>query len=286
METRRFGRTDHLSTVAIFGGAAFWDMPQSEADEAFEKVIAARVNHIDVAPSYGKAEKLLGPWMERIHKNYFLGCKTMERTKEGAKAEMEQSLENLRVDSFDLYQFHCVDSLEELDKITSPGGAMEAMVEAKEKGLTRYIGITSHGMDAPKVLIEAIDRFDFDSVLFPVNFILFADDSYRQSAGDLISKCNDRDIGIMTIKSVSKGGWGDKQKSHTTWYQPFTEMDEIQTAVNFVLSQEVTGLCTAGDTSLLPKLIKACQEFTPMSGAEQEDLIKLAPKLAAKEPIF
>lgn len=286
METRRFGRTDHMSTVAIFGGAAFWDMPQSEADKAFEKVISAGVNHIDVAPSYGKAEKLLGPWMERLRENYFLGCKTMERTKDGAVAEMEQSLKNLQVEYIDLYQFHFVASYEELDKITSPGGAMEAVLEAREKGLTRFIGITSHGMDAPKVLIEALDRFDFDSVLFPINFILYADESYRQSAGDLIAKCNTRNVGIMSIKAISKGGWGDRQKSYNTWYQPFSEMDDIQTAVNFALSQEITGLCTAGDTSLLPKVLKACQEFTPLTETQQENLINRAPKLAAKEPIF
>jgi predicted aldo/keto reductase-like oxidoreductase len=286
METRRFGRTGHLSTVAIFGGAAFWDMPQSEADEAFEIVLSAGVNHIDVAPSYGKAEKLLGPWMERVREDYFLGCKTMERTKAGAKAEMEQSLNYLKVEYFDLYQFHFVDSYEELDKIFSPGGAMEAMLKAKEKGLTRFIGITSHGMDAPKVCIEALNRFDFDSVLFPINFVLYADEAYRLSAVELIAKCNVRDVGAMTIKSISKGGWGDRQKSYNTWYQPFSEMDEIQTAVNFVLSQKITGLCTAGDTTLLPKVLKACQEFTPLTESQQEDLINLAPTLAAKEPIF
>lgn len=166
MERRRFGRTGHASSVAILGAAAFGKITQAEADSAIENAIALGVNHIDVAPSYGDAEARLAPWMPRLRKRMFIGCKTLERTREGALAELHRSLARLRVRAFDLYQIHAVTSMEELDKVTAPGGALEAMIEAREQGLTRYIGITGHGINAPLVFLEALKRFDFDSVLF------------------------------------------------------------------------------------------------------------------------
>ena len=167
METRRFGRTEHLSTVAIFGAAAFWEISQPEADRVMELVIASGVNHIDVAPSYGQAEQRIGPWMGRERSRFFLGCKTMERTRAGAWTELHQSLELLQSEAFDLYQLHAITSFEELDAVTAPGGALEALVEAKQAGLIRHIGITGHGVNAPAIYLEALRRFDFDSGHFP-----------------------------------------------------------------------------------------------------------------------
>src|SRR5512141_2059882 len=139
METRRFGRTGHMSTIAIFGGAAFWEISQEDADKVMESVIAAGINHIDVAPSYGQAEERIGPWMPRERERFFLGCKTMERTREGAWAEMQQSLKRLQTDRFDLYQCHAVTTMEELDAITMKDGALEAIERARREGLTKYI---------------------------------------------------------------------------------------------------------------------------------------------------
>jgi len=283
METRRFGRTGHESTVAIFGAAAFWQIPQVEADKMMERVIAAGVNHIDVAPSYGEAEVRIGPWMERERKRFFLGCKTMERTKEGAAAELRRSLKRLRTDSFDLFQLHAVTKMEELDQITAPGGALEAVIEAREQGLTRYIGITGHGADAPAIYLEALRRFDFDTVLFPLNFVQYANPTYRRNAEELLSQCAARDVGTMIIKSICERPWGDLPKTNTTWYKPFADAEHIQLAVNFALSQDVTGLCTAGDTTVLPLVLDACARFTPMSKAEQEALIATANQY---EPLF
>ncbi|MGB6421299.1 MAG: aldo/keto reductase, partial [Anaerolineales bacterium] len=178
MEKRRLGRTGHLSTVAIFGAAAFWDVDQSEADQIMELVISHGINHIDVAPSYGLAEVRLCPWLSRERDRFFVGCKTMERSKEGASMEMRQSLDRLNIDHFDLYQIHAVTNLEELDAVTRPGGALEAIIEAREAGLTRSIGITGHGVDAPALFLEAIRRFDFDTVLFPLNFIQYGDSTF------------------------------------------------------------------------------------------------------------
>lgn len=283
MEKHRFGRTGHLSTVAIFGSAAFWQATQAEADVAMEQVIAAGVNHIDVAPSYGLAEERLGPWLARERDRFFLGCKTMERTKADAATELRRSLERLRVDAFDLYQIHAVTSMEELDQATGPGGALGAILDARAEGLTRFIGITGHGVDAPAVFLEALRRFDFDSVLFPINFVLYANPIYRRNAEELLRQCHARDVGVMVIKAIAKGPWGDRPKIYNTWYEPFGDASHIRQAVNFALSQDVTGLCTAGDITLLPLFLRACEQFTPMSAAQQEALIASADEY---EPLF
>jgi len=283
MQTRRFGRTDHKSTVAIFGAAAFSQVDQAEADAAMEKVIAAGVNHIDVAPSYGEAEERVGPWLGRERDRFFVGCKTMERSKAGAALELRQSLERLQIDHFDLYQLHAITSIEELDEVTRPGGALEAIIQARDAGLTRYIGITGHGIDSPAVFVEALRRFDFDTVLFPLNFVQYANPIFRQNSEELLRQCRAKDVGTMIIKSITKGPWGEQIKTHNTWYQPFTDAEHIQQAVNFVLSQDVTGLCTAGDTRLLPLVLRACEDYVALSESEQEALIATAE---AYEPLF
>ena len=283
METRRFGRSGHMSTVAIFGAAALGQATQAETDSIMEQVIAAGVNHIDVAPSYGIAEERLGPWMSRERERFFLGCKTMERTKAGAAAEMRRSLERLQVESFDLYQIHAITSFEELDSVTRPGGALEAILEARQVGLTRYIGITGHGVNAPAIFLEALRRFDFDSVLFPINFIQYANPVFRQNAEELLRQCSARDVGTMIIKSITSRPWGERTRTYNTWYLPFDDLEHIQQAVNFVLSQPVTGLCTAGDIQLVPLVLQACESFTPMAVAEQEALITTA---SGYEPLF
>ncbi len=283
MKTRLFGRTGHMSTAAIFGAASFWEVTQAEADAVMEKVIAAGVNHIDVAPSYGLAEERLAPWLARERNRFFLGCKTMERTREGAATELRRSLERLQVDTFDLYQLHAVTSMEELDQATGPGGALEAVLDGREEGLTHFIGITSHGVDAPAVLLEALRRFDFDSVLFPLNFVLYANPVYRRNAEELLRQCRTRDVGIMIIKAIAKGPWGDRPKVYNTWYEPFDDAAHIQQAVNFALSQDVTGLCTVADVTLLSLFLEACEHFTPISAAQQEVLVASA---AEYEPLF
>jgi aryl-alcohol dehydrogenase-like predicted oxidoreductase len=283
MEKRRFGRTGHQSTVAIFGAAALWEIEQKEADRVMESIIEAGINHIDVAPSYGQAELRIGPWMKSERERFFLGCKTMERTKEGALREMRESLTRLQTDSFDLYQCHAITTMDELDAIFAKGGALEAMVEAREKGLTQYIGITGHGVDAPRIYLEALRRFDFDSVLFPLNFVQMANPRFRESAEELIRVCKAKDIGTMVIKSITKGPWGDKPKTAATWYEPFDKMDEIQRGIDFVLSHDVTGVCTAGDVTILPMVIKACENFTPLSPQEKEAMIESGSQF---DPLF
>ncbi|MEP7137588.1 MAG: aldo/keto reductase [Chloroflexota bacterium] len=283
MQTRRFGRTGHMSTIAIFGAAAFWEISQADADTVMEQVIEAGINHIDIAPSYGQAEQRVGPWMPRIRDNFFLGCKTMERTKQGAWDEMQRSLKLLQTETFDLYQCHAITTMEELDAITMQGGALEAFVEARQRGLIKYIGITGHGVNAPQIYLEALRRFEFDSVLFPLNFVQMAIPEFRKNAEELIAVCKAKDVGTMIIKTITKAPWGERPHTANTWYEPFDQMDEIQRAVNFGLSYEVTGLCTAGDTRILPMVLQACENFTPVNAAEREEMIQFAKQF---EPLF
>ena len=283
METRRFGRTGHFSTLAILGGAAFGTIDQATADAAMERVIAVGVNHIDIAPSYGNAEERLGPWVARERQRFFLGCKTTERSRDGAAAELRRSLERLHTDKFDLYQLHSVKTMEDLDAVTTRGGALQAAIAARDAGLTRFIGITGHGLQAPAVFLEALRRFNFDTVLFPINARLFANADYRRNADALLRECRTRDVGVMAIKSVTKGPWGDRPHTHATWYEPFTDAAHIQRAVNFALSQDITGLCTVGDVTVLPLFLDACAHFTRMSTADQEAMTADAMQY---EPLF
>jgi predicted aldo/keto reductase-like oxidoreductase len=283
MEKRRLGRTEHMSTVAIFGAAAFIQSTQAAADESMELVLKHGVNHIDVAPSYGDAEERIAPWMAAHRDQFFLGCKTHERSKEGAEEGLMRSLEYIGTDHFDLYQLHSISTLQKLDAVTRSGGALDAIRQAKGRGLTRFIGITGHGPEVPEVLIEALARFDFDTVLFPLNSILLGIPEYIQPALELLKRCKEKDVGVMIIKSITKGPWGDKPRTHAPWYEPFTQEADIQKAVSFVLSQEVTGICTVSDMQLLPLVLRACENYTALNSQDQDEMIEDSRMY---EPIF
>ncbi len=274
MQTRKLGRTGHLSTVAIFGGAAFWDITQSVADTVMEQVIAAGVNHIDVAPQYGMAEERLGPWLKRERQRFFLGCKTLERTADASWNNLQTSLNRLQVEQLDLYQIHAITTQEELDAVLQKGGAIETLVKAREEGITRFLGITGHGMQSPALFLQAIHRFDFDTVMFPLNFGLMGQEAYRKDAMALIEACQQRNIGRMIIKSITQAPWKERPKTHTTWYEPYHTPATVQEAINFVLSHDVTGVCMAGDITVLPMVLQACEQFSPLSEDEQNALME------------
>lgn len=276
MQKRRFGRTGHMSSIIIFGAFAVGQLPQEEADTAMRMVLDHGVNHIDVAPSYSDAELRLGPWLERYRERFFVGCKTMLRGREEAREELSRSLERLRIDSFDLYQLHAVTTMEELDACFAPGGSMEAILAARDEGLTRYVGITSHGFQAPAVHLEALRRFDFDSVLFALNFKLWAEEAYRRDALKLLEVTAERDVGTMVIKALSRAPWGDRERRYHTWYEPFDDAGMIERVLRFTLSQPVTGAISSGDARLLPMIFDAAQRFEPMSEEEQLELVATA----------
>jgi aryl-alcohol dehydrogenase-like predicted oxidoreductase len=259
-----------------FGSFAVARLDQAAADGAIQAALDHGVNHFDVAPTYGDAELRLQPWMGRIRGSIFLGCKTKERTRDGAKAQLNRSLERLDTDHVNLYQLHAVAKLPELDACTGRGGALEALVEAREDGLTDFLGITSHTHDAPRTLLAALERFPFDTVMFPLNFVLWSDPDYRRDAERLLQVCRERGVGVQVIKTIAKAPWEDRPRTTNTWYEPFTEQDMIDRAVAFNLSQPVTTLCSVGDATLLPKFLEAAERYRPMDPAAQKELLETA----------
>jgi len=280
MEKRRLGRTEHMSSVLTFGAAALWQVTEGEAETAIEMAVEHGINHIDVAPSYGQAEIRLGPWLEKHHKEVFLACKTTERGKAGAWESMKRSLERLRVDRFDLFQFHGVNDLEALNVILGPGGALEAVLEAREQKLVGHIGITGH---RPFVHVEAIQRFEFETVLFPLNRVLAAHRNDYTDFSVLVDLARQRDVGMIAIKSVAKRPWQGPMHMHRTWYEPFDRQADIEKCLWYTLSQGVTTAAMPGDLSLWPLVIDAAERYRPLDEAEQEEVVSEARRY---QPIF
>lgn len=280
MEKRRLGKTEHMSSIITFGSAALWQVSQAEADAAIELAIEHGVNHFDVAPSYGEAEMRLGPWMQKHHKEVFLACKTTERGKTGAWESIKRSLELLKADYFDLFQFHGVDDLETLNVVLGPMGALEAVLEAKEQGLVRHIGITGH---RPFVQIEALNHFDFDTLLFPVNRVLAA---HRNDFNDflpLLEIARQKDVGTIGIKAITKRPWEAAMRMYRTWYEPFDEQEEIDKSLWYALSQGINTAAMPADLHLWPLVIDAAERFRVLDTREQEETIS---EVKQYKPLF
>ncbi|PZE22080.1 aldo/keto reductase [Paenibacillus xerothermodurans] len=267
MEKRRMGRIGYNSSVVMFGAASLGQVTQEEADASIAHALKHGVNHFDTAASYGDAELRMGPWMPRMRDDIFLATKTGERTKDKAKAEIYRSLERLQVDGIDLLQLHAVGTIEELDKCTAKGGSLEAALEAKEEGIVKHIGITGHGHQAPSTHLEALGRFDFDTVLLPLNYRLYSLPEYRDPFDRLLEETGKRDVALRVIKAIAKGPWpADAQRPYSTWYEPFDNQAIIDACVHFVMSfPGVSGFATAGDVHLFPKIVDAAQRFGSMS---------------------
>ena len=273
MEKRRLGRTEHHSTVVTIGTAGLGKVTQEVADRSVELMLQHGVNHVDIAPTYGEAMERMAPWIKKIRGDVFLGSKTRARTKSEAWDNIHSIMERLGVESFDLFQLHSVGLMEDLDTVTGPGGALEALVEMKEQGLTRFIGITGHGPNVPKVHLEALRRFDFDTIMFPLSASIFKNPSYKESALELLATANERDLGVQTIKMLARGGWGDRERETSTWYDPHREQPEIDKALWWVLSQPMHTAPSAGEVTLWPKVLDAAERFSPLTASQQEEVI-------------
>jgi aryl-alcohol dehydrogenase-like predicted oxidoreductase len=276
MERRALGRTGHQSSVAILGGAAFWESTVDIVAATFAQAVAAGVNHLDIAPQYGMAEDLAGEVLPGYRDQLFVACKTLRRDADGARAELERSLGKLRTDRFDLYQMHAVNSDEELDAVLAPGGAGETLVRARDEGLVGAIGITGHFQEVPRLFRTAVERLDLDTVLLPVNAPMLALPDYRANYEALLELAAARGVGVMAIKAVARGPWRTAEHTASTWYEPHRDAQAIREAVRFTLSQPVTGFCLPGDVSLHPATLAAAQEFTPMPAEEIEARIAAA----------
>ena len=247
MEKRTLGRTGHQSTVVTFGAAGIGRVTQDVADRAIQLVLDHGVNHLDIAPTYGEAMERMAPWMPEIRNRLFLGSKTRMRTKAEAWDDIREIMCRLGVDSFDLFQLHSVLTMELLDQVTAKGGALEALIELRDQRLTKWIGITGHGPEVPKVQLEALRRFDFDTVMLPVNAAMFRNTDYRRDAQQLLATANSKNVGVQTIKMIARGGWGERERECTTWYDPHRDQEDIDKALWWVLSQPMHTAPSTGD---------------------------------------
>jgi aryl-alcohol dehydrogenase-like predicted oxidoreductase len=272
MEKRRLGRLEHQSSVLIYGAAALGEVSQDVADRSIREALDGGVNHFDVAADYGDAELRLGPWMSQVRDRIFLATKTGCRDRESAWQQINDSLHRLQTDRVDLLQLHAIGDLGELDPATGPDGALEAAIRAQEEGMVGAIGITGHGHGAPATHLEALRRYPFATVLTPLNPVLWRDESYRADYQALVAEVRRQDVGLMTIKTVSRRNWLDgADHSHTTWYEPYDDQARITAAVSWVLSHdEVTGIPTAGDVSLLGMLLEAERNRVSPDASERE----------------
>ena len=283
IETQPFGRTDHMSTRAIFGSACLRRASQDEADRVLELLLRYGINHLDTAPRYGDAELRLGPWMKHYRKQFFLATKTDKWSYEEARDQLYRSLGRLQVDQVDLLQLHNLTDVVNREQIMGPRGALEFLVEARDKKLTRFIGITGHGLEAPRMHRQSLERFDFDTILLPCNYLLMQNQGYAADFNHLISYCGKRNIAIQTIKSIARGFWGKKQRSHVTWYEPLTEEHAIIKCVHWVLGWSDLFVITVGDIQVLPKVLEAVANF--QSPPPDEEMGGLVEKQGI-EPIF
>lgn len=270
MEIRRLGKVGHKVSVLALGGAALWDVTQEEADAAIQMTIEHGVNYFDVSPRYGQAELRLGPWVERYRKEIFLACKTTDRGKTKAWDSIRRSLEQLRTDYFDLYQFHMVSDVETLNVTMGPGGALEAVLEARDQGLVRHIGITGH---RPYVQIEALNRFDFDTICFPLNRVIAAHPNDYNDFTFLMEAAQKKNVAIIAIKAVAKRPWELGPHMYRTWYEPFSQQADIDKGIWYTLSQEVSTTVMPADVRLWPLVIDAAERFRPQDMTEQEAAI-------------
>jgi aryl-alcohol dehydrogenase-like predicted oxidoreductase len=262
IEKRPFGRTGHRSSAVVFGGAALGKVDQGTADRVLDLLLEHGVNHIDTAPSYGDSELRIGPWMDRHRADFFLATKTRERGYLEARDEISRSLERLRTDRLDLIQLHSLAHPDEWERALSPGGALDACIEAREQGLVRCIGVTGHGWTIAAMHRRSLERFAFDAVLLPWNWHCAQHASYAADFAALAALCAGRQVAVQTIKSLARGPWAaGVPRSHTTWYQPLEDEEDIRLAVHWVLARPDIFLNSVGDVALLPKVLRAAAEL-------------------------
>jgi aryl-alcohol dehydrogenase-like predicted oxidoreductase len=278
-----FGRTGHESTRAVFGAAALSRVTQEEADRTLEVLLQYGINHIDVAAGYGDAELRIAPWLSAHPERFFVATKTGSRTYDEAKRDIHRSLERMGVQRVDLIQLHSLADPIEWDKALSPKGALDACIEAREQGLVRFIGVTGHGSQIAATHLRSLERFDFDSVLLPYSHIMMQDPHYAVIFERVIAVCTERNVAVLTIKSIARRPWWGREHTRSTWYEPFNEQSDIDAAVHWVLARPGIFLATVGDIHLLPKVLDAASRFT---AAPDEETMRQQSARLEMLPLF
>jgi aryl-alcohol dehydrogenase-like predicted oxidoreductase len=278
-----FGKTGHQSTQVIFGAAALGGMKQEKADQVLEVLLEYGINHIDTAASYGDSELRIGPWMREHRKRFFLASKTGDRTYDGARDSLHRSLERLRVDQLDLIQLHNLVDETEWKTALEPHGALEALTEARAQKLVRFIGVTGHGTRVAAMHRRSLERFAFDSVLFPFNFTMMGIAQYAADVDALMKICVERGVAMQTIKSVARRRWQNDAERKFSWYEPLRDPTAIRRAAHFVLSRPGLFLNTSSDLTILRATLEAASETAqqPASSEMQADIARYS-----MEPLF
>lgn len=280
--TAPFGRTGHDSSRVIFGAAGLASMRQDRADEVLATLLRHGVNHIDTAAGYGDSELRIGPWMADHRQDVFLATKTGERTGDGARAELERSLERLQVDHVDLIQLHNLVEPDEWETAHGPGGAVEALARARDEGLTRHIGVTGHGVRIARMHLRSLERFPFDSVLLPYSYVALTDGAYRADVEELLGVCAANEVAVQTIKGVSRRRWrDDDDRRRFAWYEPLTDEEPLARAARWVLGNPQVFLITTSDATVMARVLDIAEgDLTRPPGAEMHadvDEMDMAP---------
>lgn len=255
-----FGRTGHASSRLLFGAAALGAMRQDRADRLLEPLLEAGVNHIDTAASYGESELRLAPWLRAHPGRFFLATKTGERTAAGARESLHRSLERLGVDRVDLIQLHNLVDEAEWEIALGPGGALEALVEARAQGLLRFLGVTGHGTRVAAMHRRSLARFPFDSILLPCNHTMLSQPAYAADFEALVALCGERGVAVQTIKSVARRRWQEEGGRRFSWYEPLRDPEAVRRAVHFVLARPGLFLNTPSDATVLPLVLDAARD--------------------------
>lgn len=279
IEKRVLGKTGEKLSMIGFGGIVVRDATAQEAADRVAQAWDMGINYFDVAPTYGNSEEMLGPALEPYRKDAFLACKTQGRAKEEALSELEESLQKLRTDYFDLYQMHAVTRIEDAKTILAPGGALEGFIEARKAGKIRHIGFSAHSVEAAQLLI---DNFDFDTILFPINYGTWNAGNFGPQ---VLEQAKKKEMGILALKAMAKGplASGSEKVREKCWYEPFVEPEDASKGLRFTLSHPVTAAIPPGDEGLFAMALRLALEFEPMSPQEAEEMKKLALN---REPLF
>src|SRR5919206_864026 len=264
-----FGATGHDSSRVIFGAAALGSVSKADADRTLALLLEHGVDHIDVAASYGDAELRIATWLRRHEGEFFVATKTGERTYRGAREQIRRSLDRLGVDHVDLIQLHNLVDAVEWEFALREDGALQAAVEARDEGLVRFIGVTGHGLSVAAVHRRSLERFPFDSVLLPYNYVQMQDPRYAETFEELAAVCAERNVALQTIKSLAHRRWDGREKTASTWYEPLREQADIDLAVHWVLGRPEAFLLTTGDVEILPRLLDAVDRFERRPSDEQ-----------------
>jgi aryl-alcohol dehydrogenase-like predicted oxidoreductase len=257
-----FGRSGHASSRIIFGAYALSNASQADAERILEILLERGVNHIDAAPMYGNAEKLVGSWMKKHRSHFFIATKSRNRTYEGAWKDLRRSLEQLKVDHVDLWQLHGLTNQMGWEKVMGSGGALEAFIEARDKGFVRYLGVTGHGNKVAGMHLQSLERFDFDSVLLPYNYCQMQIASYAADFGRLIEVCRQRNVAVQTTKAIARGPIGKRPKKYNTYfYEPLETDEAIEKSVHWAMGLPDSFVITAGDMQFVPRMLQSAQRF-------------------------